>query len=74
MGRAVRLPARQRILEAQLLVTLAPWAPRRRNRGNILVTGITGYIGSLIAGRLQRDGHSVRGSRGIRSQLPLTYW
>ena len=28
---------------------------------NILVTGITGYIGSLIAGRLQRDGHSVRG-------------
>ena len=28
---------------------------------NILVTGITGYIGSLLAPRLQRDGHSVRG-------------
>jgi uncharacterized protein YbjT (DUF2867 family) len=28
---------------------------------NILVTGITGYMGSLMAPRLQRDGHSVRG-------------
>ncbi len=28
---------------------------------NILVTGITGYIGSLLAPRLQRGGHSVRG-------------
>lgn len=28
---------------------------------NILVTGISGYIGSLLAPRLVRDGHSVRG-------------
>jgi uncharacterized protein YbjT (DUF2867 family) len=28
---------------------------------NILVTGISGYIGSLVAPRLQRDGHTVRG-------------
>jgi uncharacterized protein YbjT (DUF2867 family) len=28
---------------------------------NILVTGISGYIGSLLAPRLLRDGHSVRG-------------
>src|SRR5579884_4064559 len=28
---------------------------------NILVTGITGYIGSRLAPRLLRDGHAVRG-------------
>jgi uncharacterized protein YbjT (DUF2867 family) len=28
---------------------------------NILVTGITGYVGSLMAARLTRDGHAVRG-------------
>jgi uncharacterized protein YbjT (DUF2867 family) len=28
---------------------------------NILVTGITGYMGSLMVPRLRRDGHSVRG-------------
>jgi uncharacterized protein YbjT (DUF2867 family) len=28
---------------------------------NILVTGISGYIGSLVAPRLKRDGHAVRG-------------
>jgi uncharacterized protein YbjT (DUF2867 family) len=28
---------------------------------NILITGITGYIGSRLAPRLVRDGHSVRG-------------
>jgi uncharacterized protein YbjT (DUF2867 family) len=28
---------------------------------NILITGITGYIGSRLAPRLLRDGHSVRG-------------
>jgi len=28
---------------------------------NILVTGISGYIGSLLAPRLLRDGHQVRG-------------
>ena len=28
---------------------------------NVLITGITGYIGSRLAPRLVRDGHSVRG-------------
>jgi uncharacterized protein YbjT (DUF2867 family) len=28
---------------------------------NVLVTGVSGYIGSLIVPRLLRDGHSVRG-------------
>ncbi len=28
---------------------------------NVLVTGITGYVGSLVAERLMRDGHQVRG-------------
>ncbi len=28
---------------------------------NILVTGVSGYLGSLVAPRLQRDGHSVIG-------------
>jgi uncharacterized protein YbjT (DUF2867 family) len=28
---------------------------------NVLVTGITGYVGSRLAPRLLRDGHSVRG-------------
>ena len=28
---------------------------------NVLLTGITGYIGSSLAPRLQRDGHEVRG-------------
>lgn len=28
---------------------------------NILVTGVSGYVGSLVAVRLQRDSHSVRG-------------
>jgi uncharacterized protein YbjT (DUF2867 family) len=27
----------------------------------VLVTGITGYVGSALAARLRRDGHSVRG-------------
>src|ERR1700742_4958560 len=27
----------------------------------ILVTGITGYVGSVIAARLRADGHAVRG-------------
>ncbi len=27
----------------------------------ILVTGITGYVGSVLAARLVRDGHAVRG-------------
>jgi uncharacterized protein YbjT (DUF2867 family) len=28
---------------------------------NVLITGITGYLGSLLAPRLLRDGHAVRG-------------
>jgi uncharacterized protein YbjT (DUF2867 family) len=28
---------------------------------NILITGVTGYVGSRLAPRLQRDGHAVRG-------------
>jgi uncharacterized protein YbjT (DUF2867 family) len=28
---------------------------------NILVTGVTGYVGSKLVPRLQRDGHTVRG-------------
>jgi len=37
---------------------------------NILITGITGYIGSRLAERLNRDGHSVRGfSRRERNDL-----
>jgi uncharacterized protein YbjT (DUF2867 family) len=28
---------------------------------NILVSGVTGYVGSLMVARLQRDGHAVRG-------------
>lgn len=28
---------------------------------NILITGITGYVGSRLAPRLERDGHTVRG-------------
>jgi uncharacterized protein YbjT (DUF2867 family) len=34
---------------------------RRRPRLNILVTGISGFIGSRLAPRLARDGHVVRG-------------
>ncbi|MBV8989094.1 MAG: NAD(P)H-binding protein [Solirubrobacterales bacterium] len=42
---------------------------------NILITGVSGYIGSRLAPRLQRDGHSVRGfSRrpdGVELDLPV---
>jgi uncharacterized protein YbjT (DUF2867 family) len=30
-------------------------------RLNILLTGITGYVGSVLAPRLERDGHALRG-------------
>jgi uncharacterized protein YbjT (DUF2867 family) len=42
---------------------------------NILVTGITGYIGSLVAERMARDGHHVRGfarrPERVTQQLPV---
>jgi uncharacterized protein YbjT (DUF2867 family) len=42
---------------------------------NILVTGITGYVGSRLAPRLLRDGHAVRGfSRepgGLERDVPV---
>jgi uncharacterized protein YbjT (DUF2867 family) len=42
---------------------------------NILVTGISGYVGSLVAARLARDGHSVRGfarhPERVRMGLPV---
>lgn len=28
---------------------------------NVLLTGVTGYVGSVLAPRLERDGHSLRG-------------
>src|SRR5579884_1964487 len=37
---------------------------------NVLVTGITGYIGSRVAPRLARDGHSVRGLSRRGGELP----
>jgi uncharacterized protein YbjT (DUF2867 family) len=33
----------------------------RQHAVNVLVTGVTGYIGSIMATALQRDGHAVRG-------------
>jgi uncharacterized protein YbjT (DUF2867 family) len=45
----------------------------RRPRLNVLVTGITGFVGSRLAPRLARDGHVVRGfSRHPQSQTPPT--
>src|SRR5204863_2130413 len=38
-----------------------PGVRRPRAAMNILVTGITGYVGSRLAPRLARDGHAVRG-------------
>jgi uncharacterized protein YbjT (DUF2867 family) len=42
---------------------------------NVLVTGVSGYVGSLLAPRLQRDGHTVRGfSRGparVEAAMPV---
>jgi uncharacterized protein YbjT (DUF2867 family) len=38
---------------------------------NVLVTGISGYVGSRLAARLARDGHAVRGlSRRPRQVIP----
>lgn len=37
---------------------------------NVLVTGITGYIGSRLAPRLSREGHSVRGFSRHPGQVP----
>ncbi len=42
---------------------------------NILLTGITGYVGSRLVPRLQRDGHAIRGfardPRGVRLDVPV---
>jgi uncharacterized protein YbjT (DUF2867 family) len=43
---------------------------------NILLTGVTGYVGSVLAPRLLREGHSVRGlardpSRGSGLGIPV---
>jgi uncharacterized protein YbjT (DUF2867 family) len=40
---------------------------------NILVTGVSGYLGSLVAPRLQRDGHSVRGFARRPEAVPADY-
>ena len=37
----------------------------------ILVTGITGYVGSVLAARLARDGHTVRGFARAPSRVTL---
>jgi uncharacterized protein YbjT (DUF2867 family) len=43
---------------------------------NILVTGVTGYIGSLMVPRLTRDGHRVRGfarhPERVTADIPVT--
>jgi uncharacterized protein YbjT (DUF2867 family) len=36
----------------------------------VLITGITGYVGSRLAERLQRDGHEIRGLTRRRRELP----
>jgi len=36
-------------------------AAREQTQMNVLVTGITGFVGSRLAPRLERDGHAVRG-------------
>jgi uncharacterized protein YbjT (DUF2867 family) len=42
---------------------------------NVLITGITGYVGSRLAPRLQRAGHEVRGlsrhSGGAQNGIPM---
>ncbi len=35
--------------------------PAQKAELNVLVTGITGFVGSSLAPRLERDGHAVRG-------------
>ena len=36
---------------------------------NVLITGITGYVGSRLAPRLRREGHTVRGfARRVRQE------
>jgi uncharacterized protein YbjT (DUF2867 family) len=37
---------------------------------NVLVTGVTGYVGSRLVPRLQRDGHDVRGFSRHEEGLP----
>jgi uncharacterized protein YbjT (DUF2867 family) len=37
----------------------------------VLVTGITGYVGSLVAARMAGDGHDVRGFARTPERMPL---
>jgi uncharacterized protein YbjT (DUF2867 family) len=39
---------------------------------NVLVTGVTGYVGALVAAALHRDGHHVRGLSRRGASLALT--
>jgi len=40
---------------------------------NILLTGVTGYMGSALAPRLERDGHSLRGFARNPARAPLPF-
>src|SRR5438552_3967648 len=40
---------------------------------NILVTGITGYVGSVLAPRLERDGHALRGLARDPSRTQVSF-
>jgi uncharacterized protein YbjT (DUF2867 family) len=40
---------------------------------NILLTGVTGYVGSVLAPRLERDGHSLRGLTRDRSRAKVSF-
>jgi uncharacterized protein YbjT (DUF2867 family) len=40
---------------------------------NVLVTGVTGYIGSVLAPRLERDGHALRGLARHPSRAKVSF-
>jgi uncharacterized protein YbjT (DUF2867 family) len=40
---------------------------------NILVTGVTGYVGSVLAPRLERDGHALRGLARDPSRASVSF-
>ena len=49
--------------------SLPPGLAAHATAMNILVTGITGFVGASLAPRLERDGHAVR---GLSRHPPLT--